>query len=151
MSDRMMNSRKERCRLAPSEKYEMFVSALTRQAKREAAVKWKVRRSTVMHVCRDREAGRAGRALAALDQGRPGRSGCEAALAGPCADLGRWLRAPAFASATCTASPSSTQATIQGVWRSNLLSARYVASQGQTAWVHQPATEVTVMEPCSHG
>jgi len=41
MSDRIMNSRKTRRRLAPSEKYEMFVSVLTGQAtQREAAAKW---------------------------------------------------------------------------------------------------------------
>ena len=43
MSDRIMNSRKTRRRLAPSEKYEMFVSVLTGQAtQREAAAKWGV-------------------------------------------------------------------------------------------------------------
>jgi transposase-like protein len=46
MSDRIMNSRKTRRRLAPSEKYEMFVSVLTGQAtQREAAAKWGVDRS----------------------------------------------------------------------------------------------------------
>jgi hypothetical protein len=45
MSDRIMNSRKTRRRLAPSEKYEMFVSVLTGQAtQREAAAKWGVPR-----------------------------------------------------------------------------------------------------------
>ena len=58
MSDRIMNSRKTRRRLAPSEKYEMFVSVLTGQAtQRDAAEKWKVDRSTVVHICRT--AGRA--------------------------------------------------------------------------------------------
>src|SRR5260370_1320816 len=41
MSDRIMNSRTTRRRLAPSEKYEMFVSVLTGQAtQREAAARW---------------------------------------------------------------------------------------------------------------
>jgi len=59
MSDRIMNSRKTRRRLAPSEKYEMFVSVLTGQAtQREAAAKWKVDRSTVVHICRTAKQGR---------------------------------------------------------------------------------------------
>jgi hypothetical protein len=45
MSDRIMNSGRTRRRLAPSEKYEIFVSVLTGQATQwEAAAKWKVDR-----------------------------------------------------------------------------------------------------------
>jgi transposase-like protein len=81
MSDRSMNSRMTRRRLAPSEKYEMFVSVLTGQAtQREAAAKWAVDRSTVVHVCRVAKQG-ALDALAASVPCRPGQSGCEAALA----------------------------------------------------------------------
>lgn len=74
MSDRIMNSRKTRRRLAPSEKYEMFVSVLTGQAtQREAAAKWGVDRSTVVHVCRTAKQG-ALDALASSVPGRPGQS-----------------------------------------------------------------------------
>src|SRR5260370_18617006 len=81
MSDRIMNSRKMRRRLAPSEKYEMFVSVLTGQAtQREAAEKWKVDRSTVVHICRTAKQG-ALDALSALVPGRPGMTAEQAALA----------------------------------------------------------------------
>jgi hypothetical protein len=55
VSDRSMNSAtpKQHRRLAPSEKYEIFVSVLTGQAtQRETAAKWKTDRSTVSHICR---------------------------------------------------------------------------------------------------
>ena len=92
MSDRIMSSQKTRRRLAPSEKYEMFVSVLTGQAtQREAAAKWGVDRSTVVHVCRTARQG-ALDALASSVPGRPGQSGCEAALARAEAEIGR-LRA----------------------------------------------------------
>jgi len=59
MSDRIMNSRKTRRRLAPSEKYELFVPVLTgRGTQREAAVKWGVDRSAVVHICVPRSGGR---------------------------------------------------------------------------------------------
>jgi transposase-like protein len=92
MSDRIMNSRKTRRRLAPSEKYEMFVSVLTGQAtQREAAAKWGVDRPAVVHVCRTAKQG-ALDALAASVPGRPGQTGCEAALARAEAEVAR-LRA----------------------------------------------------------
>jgi transposase-like protein len=92
MSDRIMNSRTTRRRLAPSEKYEMFVSVLTGQAtQREAAAKWQVDRPAVVHVCRVARQG-ALDALAASVPGRPGQSGCEAALARALAGIER-LRA----------------------------------------------------------
>ncbi|WP_246133652.1 helix-turn-helix domain-containing protein [Mycobacterium helveticum] len=59
--------------LAPSQKYEVFVSVLTGQSThREAADKWKVDRSTVTTICRTAKQG----ALAALSArpGRPGKS-----------------------------------------------------------------------------
>ena len=72
--------RKPRRRLAPSEKYEIFVSVLTGQAtQREAADKWLVDRSTVVGVCRTAKQG-ALDALAAAFPGRPGRSPEQAQL-----------------------------------------------------------------------
>lgn len=63
--------RKPRKRLAPSEKYEVFVQVLTRQAtQREAAEKWGVDRSTVVSICKTAKQG----ALDALASARPGRS-----------------------------------------------------------------------------
>ena len=47
------SGRKSRRRLAPSEKYEVFVQVLTQQAtQREAAERWGVDRSTVVGICR---------------------------------------------------------------------------------------------------
>jgi len=87
-----MNSRKPRRRLAPSEKYELFVSVLTGQAtQREAAEKWKVDRSTVVHICRTAKQG-ALDALAASVPGRPGMSASDAALTAANAEIER-LRA----------------------------------------------------------
>src|SRR5262250_1538591 len=80
MSDRSVNSAtvKQKRRLAPSEKYEIFVSVLTGQAtQREAAAKWKVDRSTVTHICQVAKRG----ALDALSASVPGRPGEAAELA----------------------------------------------------------------------
>jgi transposase-like protein len=67
-------ARKGRKRLAPSEKYELFVQVLTQQAtQREAAANWGVDRSTVVHVCRVAKQG-ALDALAASVPGRPAGS-----------------------------------------------------------------------------
>jgi transposase-like protein len=64
--------RKPRKRLAPSEKYEIFVQVLTGQAtQREAADRAGVDRSTVVHICRLAKQG-ALDALAASVPGRPG-------------------------------------------------------------------------------
>ena len=64
--------RKPRKRLAPSEKYEVFVQVLTQQAtQREAAEKWGVDRSTVVSICQTAKQG----ALDALASARPGRPG----------------------------------------------------------------------------
>jgi transposase-like protein len=50
--------RKPRRRLAPSEKYELFVQVLTQQAtQREAAEQWGVDRSTVIGICRTAKQG----------------------------------------------------------------------------------------------
>ena len=66
--------RRPRKRLAPSEKYEIFVQVLTSQAtQREAADKFGVDRSTVVHICRTAKQG-ALDALAASVPGRPGQS-----------------------------------------------------------------------------
>lgn len=65
---------RQRKRLAPSEKYEMFIQVLTQQAtQREAAERFGVDRSTVVSVCRTAKQG-ALDALAAAVPGRPGRS-----------------------------------------------------------------------------
>ena len=65
---------KRRRRLAPSEKYELFVQILTQQAtQREAAAIWGVDRSTVVHICRVAKQG-ALDALAASVPGRPAGS-----------------------------------------------------------------------------
>ncbi len=69
------SGRKPRKRLAPSEKYELFVAVLTQQAtQREAADKFGVDRSTVIHVCKTAKQG-ALDALAASVPGRPGGRG----------------------------------------------------------------------------
>jgi transposase-like protein len=95
MSDRSVNSatlKRQRRRLAPSEKYEIFVSVLTGQAtQREAAAKWKGDRSTVVHICRVAEQG-ALDALSASAPGRPGMSPEAAELAAAREEIGR-LRA----------------------------------------------------------
>jgi hypothetical protein len=73
-------SGRARPRLAPSEKYELSVSVLTAQAtQREAAERWKVDRSMVVHICRVAKQG-ALDALAAAVPGRPGQSAEQAAL-----------------------------------------------------------------------
>lgn len=67
-----MPGRRPRRRLAPSEKYEIFVQVLTGQAtQREAGHTWGVDRSTVVHICRTAKQG----ALDALAASRPGRPG----------------------------------------------------------------------------
>jgi transposase-like protein len=94
MSDRIMNppTRKTGRRLAPSEKYEVFVSVLTGQAtQREAAEKWQVDRSTVRQICQTAKQG-ALDALSASVPGRPGMTAEQAALAEANAELAR-LRA----------------------------------------------------------
>jgi transposase-like protein len=84
--------RKPRKRLAPSEKYEIFVQVLTQQAtQREAAEKFGVDRSTVVHICRTAKQG-ALDALAASVAGRPGQSPEQAELAAAREELER-LRA----------------------------------------------------------
>ena len=92
MSDRSVNLPKSRRRLAPSEKYEVFVSVLTGQAtQREAAAKWKVDRSTVVHICRTARQG-ALDALSASVPGRPGMTAQQAELAAARSEIER-LRA----------------------------------------------------------
>jgi transposase-like protein len=84
--------RKPRKRLAPSEKYELFVQVLTQQATQgEAAEKWGVDRSTVVSICRTAKQG-ALDALAATRPGRPGKTVEQAELAGAKAEIER-LRA----------------------------------------------------------
>jgi transposase len=78
--------------LPPSEKYELWVSVLTGQAtQREAAAKYEVDRSTVVHICKVAKQG-ALDALSASVPGRPGQSAESAALAEAKAEIER-LRA----------------------------------------------------------
>jgi transposase-like protein len=92
MSTSDMPERKKRRRLSPSEKYELFVSVLTGQAtQREAADRYGVDRSTVVHACRTAKQG-ALDALAASVPGRPGVSREAAALDAAQAEIDR-LRA----------------------------------------------------------
>jgi transposase-like protein len=84
--------RRQRRRLSPSEKYEIFVGLLTGQfTQREAAERHGVDRSTVVHIVRTAKQG-ALDALAASVPGRPGRTAEQAALAGAIAEIER-LRA----------------------------------------------------------
>ena len=84
--------RKPRKRLAPSEKYEVFVQILTQQAtQREAAEKFGVDRSTVISICRTAKQG-ALDALSAAVPGRPGQSAADAELVAAKAEVER-LRA----------------------------------------------------------
>ena len=85
MSDQQMSqsaaTRKKRRVLAPSEKYELWVSILSGQAtQREAAEKYRVDRSTVVGVCRTAKQG-ALEALAAAVPGRRGHSAQEVEIA----------------------------------------------------------------------
>ena len=71
-SPRSGQGRKPRKRLAPSEKYQVFVEVLTQQAtQREAAEKYGVDRSTIVGICRAAKQG----ALDALAAARPGPRG----------------------------------------------------------------------------
>ncbi|MGH3966135.1 MAG: hypothetical protein ACRDRY_23280 [Pseudonocardiaceae bacterium] len=87
------SGRKPRKRLASSEKYELFVQILTKQAtQREAAASWGVDRTTVLHICKVAKEG-ALSALAASVPGRPaGQSPQQAELAAARAEIER-LRA----------------------------------------------------------
>lgn len=70
MSQQSSSGHGKRTRLSPSVKYEIFVNVLTGQStQREAAEKFKVDRSTVVHVCRVAKQG----ALDALAVSVPGR------------------------------------------------------------------------------
>lgn len=92
MSTDQAGGRRERRRLSPSEKYELYQQVLTGQAtQREAAEKWRVDRSTVVHVCRVAKQG-AMDALAASVPGRRGQSREEIELAEARAEIER-LRA----------------------------------------------------------
>ena len=80
MSAAVMDGKRRRRRLSPSERYEIFVSVLTGQAtQREAAERYGVDRSTVVAACRVAKQG-ALDALAASVPGRPGVSRETAAL-----------------------------------------------------------------------
>jgi transposase-like protein len=70
-------ARKSRKRLAPSEKYEIFVQVLTQQAtQREAAEKFGVDRSTVVHICRTAKQGALDALAASVRASRLSRRSC---------------------------------------------------------------------------
>ena len=78
--------------MSASEKYELYLSVVTGQAtQREAAERWRVDRSTVVHICRVAKQG-ALDALAASVLGRPGQTGEQAAMAAAREEIDR-LRA----------------------------------------------------------
>lgn len=91
MSDPRNGSGRRR-RLAPSEKYEIYVALLTKQTtQREVAERWGVDRSTIVHICRLAKQG-ALDALAAAQPGRPRQDAEKVALAAAQAEIER-LRA----------------------------------------------------------
>ena len=91
MSDPVMGRRRRR-RLSPSEKYEIYVGLLTGDfTQREAADRYGVDRSTIVHAVRTAKQG-ALDALAASVPGRPGQSAEQAASAAARAEIER-LRA----------------------------------------------------------
>jgi transposase-like protein len=58
MSNTSVGSRKKRRLLSPSQKYELYVSVLTGQCtQRDAALQWKVDRTTVAGICRTAKQG----------------------------------------------------------------------------------------------
>jgi transposase-like protein len=86
------NGSGRRRRLAPSEKYEIYVSLLTKQTtQREVAERWGVDRSTIVHICRLAKQG-ALAALAAAQPGRPRQDAEKVALGAAQAEIER-LRA----------------------------------------------------------
>ena len=92
MSAAVVNGKRSRRRLSPSERYEIYVSVLTGQAtQREAADRYGVDRSTVVSACRVAKQG-ALDALAAAVPGRPGVSREQAALEAALGEIER-LRA----------------------------------------------------------
>ena len=92
VSDPTVRLRKARRRLSPSEKYEIYVALLTGQCtQREAADRYGVDRSTVVHIVRTAKQG-ALDALSASVPGRPGQTPEQAALAQAKAEIER-LRA----------------------------------------------------------
>ena len=79
---------RSRKRLAPSEKYELFVQVLTQQAtQREAAAKFGVDRSTVVHVCKTAKQGALDALAASVPGRRPGQSPEQAELAAARAEI----------------------------------------------------------------
>ena len=76
--------------MAPSEKYELFVQVLTQQAtQREAAAKFGVDRSTVVHVCKTAKQGALDALAASVPGRRPGQSLEQAELAAARAEIER--------------------------------------------------------------
>lgn len=92
MSASTVSGRKQRRRLSPSEKYEMWMSIVTGQAtQRDAAERYGIDRSTVITACRVAKQG-ALDALAASVPGRPGQVPQDLALSAANVEIER-LRA----------------------------------------------------------
>ncbi len=83
------NGSGKRRRLTVPEKYQVFLDVVSGQgSQREIADKWRVDRSTVVHVCKTAKQG-ALDALALSRPGRPGKTATELALEDALADNGR--------------------------------------------------------------
>jgi transposase len=83
------NGSGRRRRLTVPEKYQVFLDVVSGQgSQREVADKWRVDRSTVVHVCKTAKQG-ALDALALSRPGRPGKTAVEVALEDALADNGR--------------------------------------------------------------
>ncbi len=80
---------RRRRRLTVPEKYQVFLDVVSGQGtQREVADKWRVDRSTVVHVCKTAKQG-ALDALALSRPGRPGKTATELALEDALADASR--------------------------------------------------------------
>lgn len=83
------SSGRRRRRLTPPEKYQVFLEVIAGQgSQREIADKWRVDRSTVVHIIKTAKQG-ALDALAASRPGRPGKTATEVALEDALADNAR--------------------------------------------------------------
>jgi transposase len=83
------SSRRRRRRLTVPERYQVFLDVVSGQgSQREVADKWRIDRSTVVHVCKVAKQG-ALDALATSRPGRPGKTAAELALEDALADNAR--------------------------------------------------------------
>jgi transposase len=83
------NSNGRRRRLTVPERYQVFLDVVSGQgSQRDVADKWRIDRSTVVHVCKVAKQG-ALDALAASRPGRPGKTAAEVALEDALAEVAR--------------------------------------------------------------